>query len=78
MGDVIKFEVGAPKEEKPDSDFVRYDEDGRPLYYFMIGYSMAGSSWSCRVWAYSMEDAQSRLNAIRVNGTIMGQAFSAS
>lgn len=76
MSEVIKFPgVRYTKaEDKPDADCVRYDDAGKPLYLYLLSYDMNGP-WSTQVWAYSFEDAQARVDAMRSSLVVLGQAF---
>jgi hypothetical protein len=64
------------KREAPDPEFVRKDDFGRMLYTFLLSYEMDGARWTNEVWAYSFEDAEARVAAMRANLKVDGQAFS--
>jgi hypothetical protein len=63
------------KREQPDPEFVRKDDFGRPLYAFALEYQMDGGTWSTQVWAYSHEDAEARVAAMRESLAVRGQLF---
>jgi hypothetical protein len=64
------------KREQPDPEFVRKDDFGRPLYTFLLSYEMDDSRWCAEIWAYSFEDAEARVAAMRESLKVDGQAFS--
>lgn len=59
----------------PDPDCIRTDDWGRNLYLYALEYSMDGSQWSVNLWAYSMEDAQNRVDAMRQSLVLSGQTY---
>lgn len=69
--EIIEFTVN----DRPADEFVRIDDEGRKMFYFMIHYRMGESQWSCRIWAYDAEDAQARLDGIKASGTVAGQVY---
>ena len=75
--DIIDLNAERNKREQPDSEFVRHDDFGRPVYLFLLNYQMDGASWSADIWAYDMEDAQRRVDAIAKTVTVLGQAYTA-
>ena len=57
-----------------DPEFIMTDDFGRRLYMHALSYEFNGSTWGgVTVWAYSMEDAQSRVDAMRESLTLLGQ-----
>lgn len=60
----------------PDPEFVRLDDAGRKMFAFSIEYKFEGEDWGANIWAYSMEDAQARLDSINASGSLMGQIYS--
>ena len=77
MSDIVDLNAERAKREAPDAEFVRHDDFGRPMYCFIAHYQMNGSTWSFQLWAYSAEDAEARLDGIRLHGEISGQIFTA-
>lgn len=77
--DVIDLTSERNKREQPDSDCVRRDDYGRPLYLFGLQYDMpspeavAGGTWGIDLWAYSRVDAHARVAAMRETLTLVGQ-----
>ena len=61
------------KRERPDPEFCLKDDFGKPMWVYSIGYAMDGKEWSTRIVAYSWEDAEARLDAIKASGKIDGQ-----
>lgn len=59
--------------ERPNADCVMVDDDGAPLYRYALEYSVEHSRWSAEIWAYSMEDAQNRVDAMRQSLVLLGQ-----
>lgn len=68
---IIEFRHG----DKPDAEFIRKDDYGREMYLFALSYEFDGAAWSTQVWAYSIEEAQQRVVAIRDSLTLLGQLF---
>lgn len=75
MSDVIDLNAERSKREQPDPDHVRHDDFGRPLYEFLLSYGMEDKQWSTTVWAYSFEDAENRVIAMRESLKVDGQAY---
>jgi hypothetical protein len=61
--------------EKPDKEFIRRDQHGIEMYQFSLEYSMDGKTWSNELWAYSVEDAERRVKAMRGTLTVAGQLY---
>jgi hypothetical protein len=76
MSDIIDLNAERSKRDQPDPEFVRKDDFGRPLYTFLLSYEMAGSQWCAEIWAYSFEDAEARVQAMRESLKVDGQAYS--
>ena len=73
--DLIDLNAERAKREAPDPQFVRKDGFGRPLYTFLLSYEMDGSRWSTQLWAYSFEDAEAKVAAMRESLKVDGQLF---
>jgi hypothetical protein len=72
----VDLDAERNKRNGPDAEHVRKDEFGRPMYRFLLSYEMDGAEWTgLHVWAYSMEDAMKRADAIRVTVKVDGQAM---
>lgn len=73
--DVIDLNKVRNDREAPDAECVTNDGFGRPMYQFGVEYELDGSEWTMSIWAYSLEDAQRRVAAIRDTATVYGQIF---
>lgn len=76
MDEIVDLNAERNKRAQPDPEFVKHDDYGRPMYHFGLGYEFEGSEWSCHIWAYSMEDAEARIAAMRASLRLFGQTFS--
>lgn len=57
-----------------DAEHIRDDGYGRKLYEFLLGYEFEGKSYGgVTVWAYSHEDAEQRVAAMRETLVLYGQ-----
>ncbi|WP_245274081.1 hypothetical protein [Rhizobium leguminosarum] len=70
---VISFDKLRDTRERPDAQFVRKDEHGQTMYLFALEYEMGPSTWSAKIWAYSFEDAEMRVKAMRESLAVCGQ-----
>lgn len=78
MSDVIDLNAKRNERERPDPEFVRKDDFGREMHLYLLSYDFDGSTWGgVDVWAYSMEDAQARVAAMRESLVVLGQAYAA-
>jgi hypothetical protein len=73
MSVTIDLSAERAKREAPDADCLRKDDYGRDLLLFALEYNMAGATWALEVWAYSWEDAENRVAAMRESLVISGQ-----
>ncbi|KGM36171.1 hypothetical protein [Inquilinus limosus] len=72
MSNVLTF----PAQDQPAVEHVSQDQWGRPMYRFAISYDhLPNRTWTADIWAYNQADAEARLEAIRNNGVIAGQAL---
>ncbi|KKB12721.1 hypothetical protein VE25_05665 [Devosia geojensis] len=76
MGDVINLAEIRERNMMPDPDCVTEDAQGIPLYCFAIDYWHGESCFTLTLWAYSWEDAEARLKAIRSTGAVVGKIVS--
>jgi hypothetical protein len=68
--DFQKFKI----ERDIDPEFIRKDDFGRTMYSFALSYEFAGSEWGgVSIWAYSFDDAQERVKAMRESLELLGQ-----
>jgi hypothetical protein len=75
MSDVINLTAKRNERENPDPEFVRKDDFGRPMYCYALDYAMDDASWGAQIWAYSMEDAERRVEAMRSSLSLLGQMY---
>ena len=73
---IIDISAERDKRNGPDAEFVRSDDYGRKMFSFSVEYKMGDDGWGFTIWAYSMEDAQARVDAIRASGVLLGQVYS--
>jgi len=73
MGKVVDLVARLAAANAPDADCVRQDQDGRPLYRYALEYRMGDASWSAELWAYSFDDAEQRVAAMRDSLVVLGQ-----
>jgi hypothetical protein len=75
MSDVIDLNEKRNERERPDAEFIRKDDFGRPMYCFLLDYTFDGKHWSSEVWAYDEAEALKRVEAMRESLKYMGQMF---
>jgi hypothetical protein len=75
MSDAIDLSAERNKRTGPDAEHVRKDDFGRPMYRYLLSYEMDGETWAGDVWAYSMDDAAKRVDAMRASVKLDGQAM---
>ena len=77
MAEIIEFQKPVLPPDEPDAKFVRKDDYGKPLYCYNLHYQFERGTWALKLWAYSREDAEARVAAIRESveyfGQIMGE-----
>ncbi|RDJ03313.1 hypothetical protein B5K06_30425 [Rhizobium grahamii] len=70
---IIRPEIFA--EPQPDQPFIRRDANGTSLFKFAVQYRMGGLLWAADIWAYSHQDAEARVNAMRDSLMVCGQIY---
>ena len=75
MTDVIDLAQERDNRNGPDAEFRKQDDFGRPMFLYGLSYEMDGSEWAMEVWAYSQEDAENRVRAMRDSLTLFGQIY---
>ena len=76
MSDLVDINAARNRRTAPDPEFIKKDGFGRPMQCYLINYMMDGEEWGgVHVWAYSMDDAAKRVDALRASATLMGQAM---
>ena len=74
MADIVDLAARRAALDAPDADCVRIDQDGTPMFRFGLEYRMDDKAWAgIELWAYSFEDAELRVAAIRESLTLFGQ-----
>lgn len=63
--------------DRPAPEFVMVDDSGREMRLHSISYRMADRWWSCQLWAYSMKDAEARVQAMRETLHLDGELHAA-
>lgn len=76
MSEPIDLNAERNRRAQPDPEFVRHDDYGRPMYHFGTAYSFEGRMFGAEIWAYSREDAEARVKAMRESLMLLGQTFS--
>jgi extradiol dioxygenase family protein len=64
------------KREQPDPEFISQDEYGRKVYTFCVEYDFEGHQFSFHLQAYSWEDAEAKVAALRQSAKVYGQMHS--
>lgn len=73
MSDPIDF-IEHRNKRDIDPEHIREDDFGRPMYEFLLSYEFNNSTWGgVTVWAYSMEEAEQRVAAMRESLVLLGQ-----
>jgi len=72
---IVDLNAERNKRERPDPEHVMTDEFGREMFEFICDYTMDGSKWGVHIWAYSQEDAENRIAAMRDSLTFAGQIY---
>jgi hypothetical protein len=75
MADLIDLSSERSKRDRPDAENIKTDDQGRPIYRFLLSYEFEGGKWALDVWAYSMDDAAARVEAMRSSLKLDGQAW---
>jgi len=75
MSDIIDLNERRNAAERPDAEFVRKDEYGRPLYCFVLSFDMGDKQYGTELWAYDRGDAEAKVAAMRASLRLDGQLF---
>lgn len=73
--DVIDLNAEREKRDGPDADCTKTDQWGRRMYLYALEYSFADARWATDIWAYSVEDAEERVAAMRESLVVLGQTY---
>lgn len=76
MADIISLASYRPDPNAPDADCIVKDGQGRDMFSFALSFQHEGAEWALNIWAYDLQDAEARVNSIRSNLTVLGQAVS--
>lgn len=76
MSDIVDLATERNKRDEPDPALVMRDDFGRLLYLFGLDYEFDGREWMTELWAYSFEDAEARVAAMRQSLKVVGQKMS--
>lgn len=60
---------------KPAPEMLKTDQHGRLMAKFLLEYTMDGKKFAADIWAYSIEDAERRVEAMRESLTVVGQLY---
>ncbi len=72
---IIDLNAERSARERPDAEFSRRDDFGREMYCYTLEYQFQDGCWRAEVWAYSMEEAEQRVAAMRESLTLRGQVY---
>jgi len=72
---IIDLNAERDKRNAPDPQHILTDQFGIPMFEYLCDYRMNDSSWSLRLWAYSIEDAEAGIEAIRGSLGYLGQVY---
>lgn len=75
MTDIVDFSAILTARDRPDPDLVCHDAFGREMRTYVLEYKMNGRRWGLSVVAYSMEDAESRVAAMRNSLVLCGELY---
>lgn len=75
MSDIIDLAAERNKRTAPAPEFLKQDDEGRDMQLYTVAYEMDGERWGFDVWAYSFDDAEKRVRAIRQSAELSGQVY---
>jgi len=73
MTDIIDLSTERNARERPSPDYIRKDDYGREMGLFSLEYWMDDAEWTINLWAYSFDDAEKRVSAMRESLQVSGQ-----
>jgi hypothetical protein len=73
--DIIDLAAERNRRIAPDAEHVMHDDFGREMYRFLLTYDFSGGQWGTEMWAYSAEDAEAKVAAMRESLRVDGQVF---
>lgn len=72
MTDIVDLATYRQKQDT-DSYCIRHDQDGREMLLFALEYELQSKTIATHIWAYSMEDAEKRVEAMRTSLVVIGR-----
>jgi hypothetical protein len=73
MSAIIDFTAERQARVEPDPDCVTADPDRRPMQIYALDYRLGGRVLTLTIDAYSFEDAEARVAAMRESLVLVGQ-----
>jgi hypothetical protein len=73
---IINFLSQPAAADRPDHDYVSIDQNGQEIYKFALQYHWNDKTWAAEIWAYSLDDAERRVQAMRQSLIVSGQLYS--
>ncbi len=70
---IISFDDAKRPDASPSPDLISFDENGRELRTYALSYEFEGSHWSTTIMAYSFDDAERRVQAMRQSLDLRGE-----
>ncbi len=70
VSNVIPFD-----QARPNAGFIDFDDENRPMFLYSVDYKLDGSRFGVDLWAYSVDDAQKRIAAIKRSAEYSGQIY---
>ncbi|NLS19888.1 hypothetical protein HGP16_25450 [Rhizobium sp. P40RR-XXII] len=70
---VIDLQAKRSERERPAPDLIHIDDDGREMRTYALEYKFAGGTWAISLIAYSMQDAEERVSAMRESLMLCGE-----
>ncbi len=73
MAEIYDLSKVRGERDKPNAKYIKHDDFGREMHCYLIDYVFDGGEWSAELWAYSVEDAKARVDAMRESLILKGQ-----
>ena len=73
MIDIVDLSAIRNARDRPDPDLICKDAFGRELRTYVLEYAMGDRRWGLSIIAYSMEDAEARVAAMRDSLVLCGE-----
>ena len=75
MTDPISLAAVREARERPNADCIKHDDEGREMQLYALYYKVDGRHWTLEMWAYSFDDAQTRVDAMLKTLMLGGQIY---